>query len=198
MDRLSTLKLSVHLVMTFLFMTSLTMQVRSMETLYPFTEPIAQLDIYNFTETVLGSDTAWIVEFYATWCGHCQRVAPIWMEFARDVKGIQQTDWVLIHHVCTILVISLSSNCSFCSLHPATPYLHFPQLLSQYSFYHPTTSTLTTPYCYHQLPTPALPIITPICILTLLSTIVAIIPASLFSFFPTSSPTRFLTSAKRN
>ena len=57
------------------------------DTLYSYAEPIAQLDIHNFTATVMGSDVAWAVEFYATWCGHCQRLAPVWVDFAREVQG---------------------------------------------------------------------------------------------------------------
>ncbi len=56
-------------------------------TLYSFDSAIVQLDTTNFTQHVVGSDKAWMTEFYATWCGHCQRFAPDWLAFAEDVKG---------------------------------------------------------------------------------------------------------------
>ncbi len=56
-------------------------------TLYSFDSPIVQLDATNFTQHVANSETAWMIEFYATWCGHCQRFAPDWLAFAEDVKG---------------------------------------------------------------------------------------------------------------
>jgi len=39
----------------------------------------------NFESTVLESDRAWVVELYASWCGHCQRFAPVYDQFATDI-----------------------------------------------------------------------------------------------------------------
>ncbi|ELU06152.1 hypothetical protein CAPTEDRAFT_227524, partial [Capitella teleta] len=55
--------------------------------LYSSSDPLTVLDHSTFEAHVLRSDQAWIVEFYATWCGHCQRLAPVWKEFGRDVRG---------------------------------------------------------------------------------------------------------------
>ena len=57
------------------------------EGLYSHADKVVILNVTTFDSTVLGSDVAWLIEFYNTWCGHCQRYAPIWKEFAADVAG---------------------------------------------------------------------------------------------------------------
>ncbi|GIX66927.1 protein disulfide-isomerase A6 homolog [Caerostris extrusa] len=48
---------------------------------------VIELTDSNFDETVLESNDMWLVEFYAPWCGHCQRLAPEWAEAATELKG---------------------------------------------------------------------------------------------------------------
>ncbi len=46
------------------------------------------LHVNNFQELIFKeSETAWAVEFYSHWCGHCVRYAPEWKKLATDVKG---------------------------------------------------------------------------------------------------------------
>ena len=40
----------------------------------------------NFEEMVLESSDYWLVEFYAPWCGHCQKLAPEWLDAAKRLK----------------------------------------------------------------------------------------------------------------
>ena len=41
----------------------------------------------NYDELVLGSKDIWLVELYAPWCGHCQKLEPEWNEAATKLKG---------------------------------------------------------------------------------------------------------------
>ncbi|XP_037789545.1 sulfhydryl oxidase 2-like isoform X1 [Penaeus monodon] len=59
--------------------------------LYNSTDELVILDHNNFHSTILGTENAWVVEFYNSWCGHCINFAPTWKLFAKDVWDWQHT-----------------------------------------------------------------------------------------------------------
>ncbi|XP_053380728.1 sulfhydryl oxidase 2-like isoform X2 [Mercenaria mercenaria] len=58
------------------------------EGLYKPSGSVFILDQQNFRQNVIKSESAWIVEFYNSWCGHCIKFAPAWKEF-----GLKHEDW---------------------------------------------------------------------------------------------------------
>lgn len=55
--------------------------------LYSSSDPLTLLQQDTVRGAVLGSRSAWAVEFFASWCGHCIAFAPTWKALANDVKG---------------------------------------------------------------------------------------------------------------
>ncbi|XP_066453352.1 protein disulfide-isomerase A6 isoform X2 [Eleutherodactylus coqui] len=55
---------------------------------YSPTDDVVTLTPSNFQREVVESDSLWLVEFYAPWCGHCQRLTPEWKKAASALKGI--------------------------------------------------------------------------------------------------------------
>lgn len=51
-------------------------------------EAVYTLTADNFEESVLNEvKQPWLVEFYAPWCGHCQKLEPEWEAAAKELKG---------------------------------------------------------------------------------------------------------------
>lgn len=47
---------------------------------------VVELTDSNFDKQVLDSKDVWLVEFYAPWCGHCQKLKPVWESVASELK----------------------------------------------------------------------------------------------------------------
>ena len=57
-----------------------------------FNENDEVLELFDESiDTIINSGKIWIVEFYAHWCGHCQRFAPVWKKVAKKFSGKLQT-----------------------------------------------------------------------------------------------------------
>lgn len=59
----------------------------SSQGLYNSSDHVIVLNTTTFKSTVHQSNSAWLVEFYNSWCGFCHRYAPLWKKFAEDVLG---------------------------------------------------------------------------------------------------------------
>ena len=58
--------------------------------LYGFNDQVIEISKSNFKANIENSNTAWVVEFYASWCQDCRTFKSKYVEFARDVKGINE------------------------------------------------------------------------------------------------------------
>ncbi len=49
---------------------------------------------------VLGSNRAWLVEFYSSWCGHCISFAPTFKKLGQEVQGTQVEQFTFSSRPC--------------------------------------------------------------------------------------------------
>ena len=45
------------------------------------------LEKEGLSQVLVNSEKPWMVQFYSSWCGHCQHFKPIFADFARRVQG---------------------------------------------------------------------------------------------------------------
>ncbi|UJR25107.1 hypothetical protein I4U23_006466 [Adineta vaga] len=75
------------LIVHFQLTSSAVLPAQNSVSLYTANDKVVILTGQNFTSTVYQSKTAWLVEFYASWCGHCQSYANTYREVAIDTWG---------------------------------------------------------------------------------------------------------------
>ncbi|XP_036953509.1 sulfhydryl oxidase 2 isoform X1 [Acanthopagrus latus] len=58
--------------------------------LYTEEDPLVILSSSSLKSTVSNSSSAWLVQFFSSWCGHCIQYSSTWKALAQDVKDWQQ------------------------------------------------------------------------------------------------------------
>uniref|UniRef100_A0A8C7CJA0 Sulfhydryl oxidase n=1 Tax=Oncorhynchus kisutch TaxID=8019 RepID=A0A8C7CJA0_ONCKI len=72
---------------------------------YILEDPVVILTSATVKQTLVNSSTAWLVQFYSSWCGHCIQYSPTWKALAGDVK-----DW---EHAIRIGVLDCAQENNF-------------------------------------------------------------------------------------
>merc|ERR1712080_221288 len=55
--------------------------------LYKPSDPIVELTNDTAMNELIGHNKVWIVEFYSSWCGHCQAFAPKWVRLSVQLQN---------------------------------------------------------------------------------------------------------------
>ncbi|XP_026177981.1 sulfhydryl oxidase 2 [Mastacembelus armatus] len=64
--------------------------------LYTDEDPLVILSSSTLKPTVSNSSSAWLIQFYSSWCGHCIQYSSTWKTLAQDVKDWQQAIGVAV------------------------------------------------------------------------------------------------------
>jgi thioredoxin-like negative regulator of GroEL len=69
------------------YVSGLKIERRNLIQLYDVSDKVVEFTDANLTSTVFNSQQIWVVEFYAHWCGHCQKFVKIWKKIAEEFYG---------------------------------------------------------------------------------------------------------------
>ena len=70
--------------------------------LYNANDTLLHLDYSNINATLYGKDTAFFVEFYSSWCGHCIHFAPEWRKLAAETYQVSRTVFRTVAGFCLL------------------------------------------------------------------------------------------------
>lgn len=78
-----------YLSLTFLFIISLhnASPEEDIPGLYQPSDPIVELTNDTIMVQLKGNNKIWLIEFYSSWCGHCQAFAPKWVKLAVQLQN---------------------------------------------------------------------------------------------------------------
>ncbi|KAG7282407.1 hypothetical protein CRUP_029728 [Coryphaenoides rupestris] len=65
--------------------------------LYTEDDPLVILTSGSLKPSVSNSSSAWLLQFYSSWCGHCAQFSSTWKALAHDVK-----DWDAVIHIAVV------------------------------------------------------------------------------------------------
>lgn len=68
--------------------------------LYTASDQIVLLSEQNVGSVLINSSAAMVVEFYASWCGHCIAFSPTYKKLAGDIKGWYGSAACVKHYYC--------------------------------------------------------------------------------------------------
>ena len=81
--------------------------------------------------------TSWLVEFYSSWCGHCQYFAPTWKKLAEGISGVYSRDVLHVHTVYMYILYTCA-----CYM-----YMYIPYTCACYMYVHVHVHVYT---CQHR------------------------------------------------
>ena len=106
--------------------------------LYSDRDPVIILKDSNFHETISNKEHAWVVEFYASWCGYCRNFAPTFSRFAGEL-----TQW---RDVIQVAVIDCGDDVNAETICMGANLTGYPTI----KYYLPFTNTMQGEYGYNR------------------------------------------------
>lgn len=106
--------------------------------LYTDRDPVIILNDNNFHETISNKEHAWVVEFYASWCGYCRNFAPTFSRFAGEM-----TQW---RDVIQVAVIDCGDDVNAETICMGANLTGYPTI----KYYLPFTNTLQGEHGYNR------------------------------------------------